>query len=342
MSVLLEIREKLTGIYSKGEVFILPFLKFVLCMMCITMINSKLGFMYKITSPAIAIIVSALCSFLPANMIIIFSAMFIVLHMYALSLESAVIVSIIFLLMFLLYFRFAPRDALAVLLTPLCFALNIPYAVPLSAGFVGNPLSSISVGCGVIVYYVIGYFSDNASTLSNLDLESTVAKLKYIVDALLSNRVMIVMVAVFAVTVVLVYVVRRLSVDYSWRIALVLGVIACFAMTFMGGMIMDINISPMSLVVGMVLSVIVVIILQFFVFCVDYSRVENVQFEDDEYYYYVKAVPKISVPNSDKKVKRINSEFENLDKVGKHRKKVEKTEIIDDDDVRVVRKNRLE
>ena len=49
-------------------------------------------------------------------------------------------------------------------------------------------------------------------------------------------------------------------------------------------------------------------VLQFFVFNVDYSRTEKVQFEDDEYYYYVKAVPKIVVARPEKKVKQINSQ----------------------------------
>ena len=38
-----------------------------------------------------------------------------------------------------------------------------------------------------------------------------------------------------------------------------------------------------------------------------YSRTEYVQFEDDEYYYYVKAVPKNSVKREKKKVKKITS-----------------------------------
>ena len=40
----------------------------------------------------------------------------------------------------------------------------------------------------------------------------------------------------------------------------------------------------------------------------DYSRVENVQFEDDEYYYYVTAVPKIRIAEEEKRVKRITGE----------------------------------
>ena len=47
-------------------------------------------------------------------------------------------------------------------------------------------------------------------------------------------------------------------------------------------------------------------IVKFFVFSVDYTRKERLQFEDDEYYYYVKAVPKSSVTIPEKTVKRIN------------------------------------
>ena len=39
----------------------------------------------------------------------------------------------------------------------------------------------------------------------------------------------------------------------------------------------------------------------------DFKRTEFVQYEDDEYYYYVKAVPKITIANTDVKVKQINA-----------------------------------
>ena len=58
---------------------------------------------------------------------------------------------------------------------------------------------------------------------------------------------------------------------------------------------------------GSVLAVVVGIVICFLVFHVDYARTEKLQFENDEYYYYVKAVPKVTVPDTHKKVKRINS-----------------------------------
>ena len=51
-------------------------------------------------------------------------------------------------------------------------------------------------------------------------------------------------------------------------------------------------------------------ILELFFLSVDYSRSENLQYEDDEYYYYVKAVPKIVVSTPEKTVKRINERQE--------------------------------
>ena len=55
-------------------------------------------------------------------------------------------------------------------------------------------------------------------------------------------------------------------------------------------------------------SAVVGLILQFFFFNLDYTRTERVQFEDDEYYYYVKAIPKIYVANTEKKVQNFSGD----------------------------------
>ncbi len=53
------------------------------------------------------------------------------------------------------------------------------------------------------------------------------------------------------------------------------------------------------------------LILDLFFLSVDYSGTETLQFEDDEYYYYVKAIPKVAgVPVQEKKVKHITEPHE--------------------------------
>ena len=69
----------------------------------------------------------------------------------------------------------------------------------------------------------------------------------------------------------------------------------------------DVPVSVGKLLIGILFSVFLAAVYIFFVFAVDYSRTEYVQFEDDDYYYYVKAVPKVTVSTPDVKVKKINA-----------------------------------
>jgi len=307
MTNLLVIKEQLIKIYARFEAYITPALKFLTMLLTLIIINSSVGFMNKLKNPAIVLIVALLSSFLPLNVMILLAALFIVLHMYALSLECAIVVGLVFLLMFVLYFRFTPKDSIAVLLTPLCFALKIPYVMPLSMGFVGGPLSCISVSCGVVVYYILNYVKNNSEQLSGSDdAENAMSGFKYVIDSLIKNETMLLMVVAFSITVILVYMIKRLSMNYSWRIALGAGAIVNLLIVFIGSLSMDADISAVGAILGMLVSVLFVLILQFFIFNVDYSRTEYVQFEDDEYYYYVKAIPKLSLEVPQVKVKRIN------------------------------------
>ncbi len=63
----------------------------------------------------------------------------------------------------------------------------------------------------------------------------------------------------------------------------------------------------LQLLIGALLSLAVALLYHFFVFTVDFTRTEYVQYEDDDYVYYVKAVPKVAVARTDVKVQRINN-----------------------------------
>lgn len=307
MTNLLVAREMVKKFYGKYEAFIMPVLKFVLALVTLYMINSSVGFMERINNILIVLMVSLLCSFLPAGFIILFAALFILLHFYALGLEVAAIGACVFLIMFLLFFRFSPKDSLVVLLTPLLFVFKVPYAVPLAMGLIGTPASIVSVGCGVVVYYLVNYVSVNAIALKAMETEEITVRIRLVIDSILNNKAMLVTVVAFIITMIIVYVIRRLSVDYSWTIAMVAGAIVNIVVLMIGDLMLDTNESILWLIVGSILSLLIVKVLQFFVFNVDYSRTERVQFEDDEYYYYVKAVPKINLAAPAKTVKQINT-----------------------------------
>lgn len=308
MTVLLELRENLKKIYSRNEAFILPVIKFLLSFIVLSIINGKMGYMTKLDNMAIVLIVSLLCSFLPTGFMAFFAMMFAVLHMYALSIETAAVGLVVFLLLYLLFLRFTAKEALVVVLTPVLCMLKLPYVMPVAMGLIGTPASCVSVGCGVVVYYLLQTVITNAPTINSMGAEEATAKLRLLIDGMLGNKAMLVTIAAFAITVIVVYLIRRMSVDHSWTIAMVAGVMIEVMILLVGDLMYDTNLSIVSALLGAVVTLIACKIIEFFRFCLDYSRTEKVQFEDDEYYYYVKAVPKMTVAAPTNTVKKINTQ----------------------------------
>ena len=125
----------------------------------------------------------------------------------------------------------------------------------------------------------------------------------------LYTTIVLVVIAAFSVTIIVVYFLRRLSVNYAWTIAMIAGAMVNIVILLMGDLLYDINISVFGILAGSILALLVAKVIEFFRFCVDYSRTEKVQYEDDEYYYYVKAVPKMTVTAPTNTVKRINTQY---------------------------------
>lgn len=307
MTGLLEAKQYIKNFINKNETYLMPLLKFALALVALMTINAKIGFMQKIDNISVVLIASLMCSFMPMNFIILMAALFVVLHLYALSLECAAVGLVLFLVLFLMYFRFSPKDTLVVLLTPICSALGIPYVIPLTMGLIGTPASAVSVGCGVIVTGFIKHIAGSATSLSSMETEEMATKFRFVIDGIIDNKEMVLMIIAFTVTIILVYFVKRLAIDHAWTIAIIAGALADVMILLVGDLVFDTNVSILGLIIGTIFSVGIAKIVEFFAFHVDYSRAEKVQFEDDEYYYYVKAVPKINVAAPSRTVKKINS-----------------------------------
>lgn len=308
MTGLLELREKIKMIYSRNEVFILPIVKFLLAFLTLNMINGKMGYMTRLDSIAIVLIAALLCSFLPAGSILLFAALFSLAHMYALSVEAAIVGLCVYVLLLILFLRFNHKEAIVVVLTAVLCSLKIPYVMPVAMGLIGSPASAMSVCCGVVAYYVLQAINSSASTIGTMGEDAATEKLRLMIDGIAGNKEMLVMVAAFAITLLVVYMIRRMSIDYNWTIAMLAGAITNLMILLIGDLMYGTNISVFGVILGAVVSVAVAKCIEFFRFCVDFSRTEKVQFEDDEYYYYVKAVPKMTVAAPTKTVKKINAQ----------------------------------
>lgn len=78
----------------------------------------------------------------------------------------------------------------------------------------------------------------------------------------------------------------------------------------LGGMFLNIHINMASVILSAIAAVLLGLGAEFAVLGVDYSRSEHTQFEDDEYVYYVKAIPKSVVAQKEKSIKTISSNYD--------------------------------
>ena len=143
------------------------------------------------------------------------------------------------------------------------------------------------------------------------DTENMLESYKYIFQHLIDNKDLLLTIVVFAVVLIITHVIYRLSVEYSWYAAIIVGGLFEIILFLVGNVVLNASISIGEILLGSICAVIIAVVAQFFKTVVDYSRVENTQFEDEEYYYYVKAVPKIVMTKQQKNVKKINTVSQN-------------------------------
>ena len=302
MKELLLIKEKIKKFAGKYEVYLMPVFKFLLTFIALSKINKSMGYMELLTNKAIVLIIALAGSFLPVNLTIVILAVAVVAHAYAISLVLAIVVLALFLVLLLLYLRFASEDSIGVLLTSLGFSLKLPYVMPVSMGLVGTPFSMVAVGTGVISFKTIQYIGAHAKELTQTDEEATmVEQFKAIVDGVIGNKAMITLAIAFMITTLVVYIIRRLAIKYCWLIAIVVGNIINFIVILAAGAKLGADIPAGGVFGGILISIILNIILEYFCFDLNYNKVEHVQYEDDEYYYYVKAIPKNTVKTTGKR-----------------------------------------
>ena len=306
MNKLFEVKGYLSKYYAKYSTWVDKAIKFVIALLAFTFINQNIGFSEIISNPFMSILLAVICMMLPSQITVVFATIATILQLLTLSVGATIVTGALFLVMYGFFVRYAPGKAIIIVLVPIAFMLHIPVVIPIVLGLIGSPICILPVSMGTMFYYLIDYVKSNTTLLETVGEGGVMEQVATYAQQILVNREMWCSIIAFAICLLLVYNVRRMSVDYSWEIAIIAGTLGNINAMAYGYIIMDIQLSYVSLIVGSVVAVIAALIVKFFVFSVDYTRTERLQFEDDEYYYYVKAVPKSSVTIPEKTVKRIN------------------------------------
>lgn len=308
MSGLLVLKERLKEIYARRHGVINPVVRGMVALFMLLAINDKIGFMPYLNNVFVVILLTALCAALPTTAMFCVACMVVFLHLMALSTEIALIGIAVLVVMLLLYLRFCSKQLILLILVPLSFYLGLSYIMPLVIGILCGPSAILTLVCGILIHFFIDYVSLNALAIQEIAATDSMSRIRMGLDGIIHNDACTIALISFIIATIVVYILRKQAIDQAFTRAIFTGAIVNVILNFLGILIFDNGPSVLGLILGTIIAVPVAILIAFLFVGLDYSRTERVQFEDDDYYYYVKAVPKMNIQSPSKTVKRINTQ----------------------------------
>ena len=310
LTKLLEFRSMARRFFQRYQLIIEPVFRFIISYLAFHTINQTLAYNTTVANPAIELCMATIGAFLPPVVLILMCAMLAILQVYSASPILAALVVVIFAVLYCFIARFSGKYGYAVVAVPILFVFKLPYLVPLLLGIIASPVAIFPTVSGVIVYFVFDVIKEAATRQDITSLDATLALYIDVVNNIFKHKEMFITAAIFAVVILVMWMVRRLRFEFVFEITIVIGALLNILGFLLANLQLDINVGTNSVIWGTVISMLLVFVAQFFRMVLDYTSVEHVQFEDDDYYYYVKAVPKIDVSIFQKNVTTFSDEEE--------------------------------
>lgn len=314
MISLLEFRSKVQSYYQKYSVYIEPVFKFIIAMIVFQFINSNIGYDERLKALPIVLALSLVSAFTPTAILVLLSALITSLHVFHASTILSLIILVILLIMYLMYLYFVPKLGFILILTPILFLLNIPYLLPILLGLFYTPIAIVASACGIVIVYLLRIITEVVNMQLGETIEDIIQIYTYVIESLVKNQEMILTMIIFSFIIMLIYIIRRQKFDYSPQVAIGIGTLASILCFLYADLKLEITEQIGPMIAGTIVSALIVLVIQFIYRPLDYSGAEHVQFEDEEYYYYVKAIPKIVVAEERLNIKRINVQRKSRDK----------------------------
>lgn len=304
MEQLLIYRERMIKfIAGKGRVFqaVGRFLAGFILFLVVTQIY---GYYSTLNELFVILVLAVTCIFVPSSVIFLMFNLIIILQLCTFSVEIGLVYFIMIGLYYLIYQRMFPKAKVIFMLTPVLFFFHVPAVLPIFVGaFIGlTGLPAILMGA--FCYYLANIVQASVLQMNNGTTSGYLYTL--VVKGTTGNKELLLCILVFILVAALVAGIHKLHLAYGWYISIFAGGVMYLLAMLIGGYFADAEIDILAEIVMIVVSVLIVMIIQFLYNVIDYTREETFEFEDEEYYYYVKAIPKISVEEEDINITKIN------------------------------------
>lgn len=302
MSVIVLLKNTIEEFYKKHYFIIDLILKFCFSCAGLFVINQIIGYNPLLSKWYLVVLISAISMFLPATFLLLTIMLYAIINIYYISIPLAAMVGVLIAIMYLLYLRFEPEHAYLIVTMIILFYFKLEFIVPLLLGVFMTPLATVSMCCGILSYHIFDSVSITITQSIGGDL-----LFNQTLEQIFSNKAMYGEFLVFILVALIVYFIRTSGINHAFNIAVFAGGFLELTLMYIMNFVLQSNEHIYALFIRVLISVVIAYIVILFRFPFNYLQVEKMQFEDDDYYYYVKAVPKLKINLAERNILRYNA-----------------------------------
>lgn len=307
MAQLVYFKETLIYFYKKHADVLFPMFKFIFSLLSLCIVSNMFQYNDAVNKMLIFLPVSAVQAFLPWSFLYFTTYILIMMNLWKVSMDILLGFFLFFVICWLVFARVEMKYAVIAVITTLTFALKIEYILPVLLGLTVGFGSILPAAMGTVVYFLSGYMADVSTLLTTSAASSFGMGLQRILSLLFIDKKLLVLLISFSLIIFITSLLCKLFYERAWLFAVIVGNIALALLLLFGRLIFELDYSIWRVFLEIIVGIICCFIYRFFRGIGDVSRIERVSFEDDDYFYYVKAVPKIKVAQKDRNVTNILS-----------------------------------
>ncbi len=313
LSTLFQVRGLISKYIKRYELYIKVVFKFAAYLVLFRTMTDNAAFAGDgvFNSVVVQLVLALVSTLLPSRCGVLIALAICVYNIFQASLIGSVIMGTMMLVLYISMARMFPDQVYFLALIPLCIEWNLYLLVPLFAGLYVGVVAVVPVVAGILMWglqQIIPAFmtlemGESLDALPKMISDAST----YGIDQITKNEQMVYLLIVSAGIILVVSMLRKLRLDYVRYIALGAGGILGIVCLIMGKTVESLSGDLFSMILMSLLIIAVLALMEFLNLSLNYKAAQDLEFEDEDYFYQVRAIPKINpVSKSKKKIKKIN------------------------------------
>ena len=259
----------------------------------------------KINSLPIQIVLAIISTILPNRCGVLLAIILALANIWKITMLGTAVTAAVFLFIYITTSRLFPDQVYMLILVPLALHYKLYLMLPVVAGMYIGVIAIIPMILGVVFSIALGLLPEFMKLQMPEKIDAVPQMLanvfKYVFNQILHNDTLVFLMILFTVIVVLIYLLRKIDINFGNYIALLAGCVVGVVCISMARVTFDIQ-EPSEMVLKYAIGTFLILAFcEFMRTALNYEAIQRLAFEDDEYQYHVTVIPKVGIPDFKRK-----------------------------------------